>query len=104
VAAGTGLPPTSPELVALTTLALDPDGGAAQAALRTLDARGARPTADDVAAARRDLLARTDLLLAEEERRLAEVLDRARISPDSTTALRGHLSSLDGLRRTAFAD
>jgi hypothetical protein len=36
--------------------------------------------------------------------RLAEVLDRARISPDSTTALRGHLSSLEGLRRTAFAD
>jgi hypothetical protein len=112
VASGTGLPPGSPEVVALTTLALSgtddareaggPDG-AATAARRTLDDRGARPTPNDVVVARRDLLSRTDLLFGEEEARLAGVLDRARISPDSTSALRGHLESLERLRRTAFA-
>jgi hypothetical protein len=98
----------SPEAVALATLALtipspDPDGPAA-AAHRALADRDVLPAAADADAARAELLARFDLLLAEEENRLIDILDTARAQATNTASLHGHLEALERLKHTAFSD
>lgn len=102
----------SPEVVAVATLALtasspDPDGPAA-AARRTLSERDAmtasRAATTEVDVARVELLARLDLLLAEEEVRAVSVLDAVSTGLPDPAALQAHLDSLDRLRQTAFTD
>lgn len=100
----------SPEAVALATLALTPAStevdGPATAARRTLADREVPLAAPDVDHARLELLARLDLLLAEEEGRITAGLDHdtAPAGSDPADALRAHLDALERLKQAAFSD
>jgi energy-coupling factor transporter ATP-binding protein EcfA2 len=100
----------SPETVALATLVLTPGSTEADslvaAARRTLADREIPLAASDVDRAQLELLARLDLLLAEEEGRILVGLDQTAASVDSdpTAVLRAHLDALERLKQTAFSD
>ena len=99
----------SPETVAVATLSLtsataDPDGPAA-AAHRTVVDRGVHLSPTSAERVRAEILARFDLLLAEEESRVTALLDRGPAAgTDPSAGLRGHLDALERLKQTAFND